>query len=106
MQIDRNSYIASRKIALNGTVFWSGQIVKHFKRETVSDPQSNDYLYEIVGEAKHTETGERLMIYRALYGERELYARPLKMFCSLVDKEKYPDIKQKYRFEDNFSLSE
>ena len=61
-------------------LFEPGDIVKHFKRETVSDLRSNDYLYKIVGEAKHTETDEPLIIYRALYGERKLYARPQKMF--------------------------
>ncbi len=83
---------------MNKSLFEPGDIVQHFKRETISNPQSNDYLYEIVGKAKHTETGEELMIYRALYGEKELYARPLKMFYSQVDKEKYPHIKQVYRF--------
>lgn len=80
-------------------LFEPGDIVQHFKRETVSDPQSNDYLYEVVGVAIHTESKEPLMIYRALYGVKSLYARPLKMFYSLVDREKYPDIKQTYRFE-------
>lgn len=80
-------------------LFMPGDIVKHFKRETIHDPQGNDYLYVIIGEAKHTETGEVLMIYQALYGDRKLYVRPQKMFYSLVDKEKYPDISQKYRFE-------
>ena len=46
-------------------LFEPGDIVKHFKRETVSDLRSNDYLYKIVGEAKHTETDEPLIIYRA-----------------------------------------
>ena len=39
------------------------------------------------------------MVYRQLYGENKLFIRPLDMFASLVDKEKYPDVKQKYRFE-------
>ena len=56
------------------------------------------YLYEIVGIAQDTETGEELMIYRPLYGEKKLYARPLAMFLSPVDREKYPDVRQEYRF--------
>ena len=74
-------------------------IVKHFKRELVSE-ESNEYLYKILDFAKHIETGETLVIYKALYEPYEIYARPLKDFMSKVDKTKYPNIKQKYRFEE------
>ena len=56
-------------------------IYRHFK--------GNLYFVEDI--AEHTETGEQMIIYRALYGSNKLYARPLAMFASKVDREKYPD---------------
>ena len=81
--------------------FNPGDIVSHFKRETLSeeDKKKNIYLYEIVGVAIHSETREEMMVYRALYGDMKMYVRPLEMFLSEVDHEKYPEIRQKYRFE-------
>ena len=82
-----------------------GDIVKHFKRETVVDKTSNDYLYKITDIAKNTETGELMVIYQALYRSTKAgitfdsFARPYDMFIAEVDHQKYPDIKQQYRFE-------
>ena len=75
-----------------------GDVVRHFKRETEAF-SSTDYLYKIVAFAEHTETGESLVIYQSLYPPFNIWARPYDMFMSEVDKEKYPEFKQKYRFE-------
>lgn len=64
-------------------------VYKHFK---------GDY-YIVEGIATHSETKEKYVIYRGLYGNNNLYIRPYDMFASKVDKEKYPDVKQEYRFE-------
>ena len=64
-------------------------IYKHFK--------GNYYLVEDV--AINTEDDSLYVVYRALYDDFKLYIRPLEMFLSPVDKQKYPDIKQEYRFE-------
>lgn len=64
-------------------------IYKHFK---------GDY-YIVEDVATHSETLEKYVVYRQLYGSGELYIRPMEMFLSKVDKQKYPEVEQEYRFE-------
>ena len=88
--------------------FESGDIVQHFKRTmlTREELEKNPlaYLYEIIGYAKHTETHEEFVVYKTLYKMNDIrvgniYIRPKEMFESLVDIDKYPGVKQLYRFE-------
>ena len=66
-----------------------GKVYRHFKGN----------LYKVEDIAIHSETGEEYVVYRAMYDSKKLWIRPKAMFLEEVDREKYPDVEQKYRFE-------
>ena len=66
-----------------------GECYRHFKGNR----------YQVLAIAKHTEREEELVIYEGLYGNRPVFARPLEMFTGKVDKKKFPDVQQEFRFE-------
>lgn len=65
------------------------QVYRHFKGN----------LYQVLAIAKHTETYEKMVVYRSLFDASKIYCRPLTMFMSEVDHEKYPEVEAEYRFE-------
>jgi hypothetical protein len=73
----------SRKIKINS-------IYKHFKGN----------LYKVIAIGKYSEDERLMVVYQALYGNNDIWIRDYEMFNSFVDKEKYPNVKQKYRFEE------
>ena len=77
--------------------FKTGDILRHFKRD--ADGKGTKHLYVYIGIARHSETSERLAVYKALYGDGILYVRPEESFFGRVDKERHPEARQEFRFE-------
>lgn len=67
-----------------------GKKYRHFKGKE----------YEVIAIGKHSETLEEMVVYKALYGNGDVWIRPLEMFATKLDKNKYPDINQEYRFKE------
>lgn len=72
---------------INGRTVKAGETYKHFKGKH----------YHIITLATHTETNEEMVVYTQIKNGKT-YVRPLEMFLSPVDKEKYPEVKQDFRF--------
>lgn len=66
-----------------------GEKYLHFKQK----------MYQVICVAFHAETGKKMVVYQALYGKYECFVRPLESFLGEVSREKYPECRQKYRFE-------
>ena len=67
-----------------------GKLYRHFKGN----------IYKVICVAMHTETSEDMVIYQDTKNEYKIYARPIDMFLSEVEKDKYPNVAQHYRFEE------
>ena len=87
-------------------LFREGDIIRHFKRDMISDEekQKNMYLYKVLAIGMHTETKERMLVYQALYYPFGVFVRPLEMATEEVDSDRYPYLRgiknrQKYRLE-------
>ena len=85
---DRDAHINYTECLMQSSIK-VGRVYRHFK--------GNNYL--VLDIAKHSETGESYVVYKALYGDCQTYIRPYSMFASKVDIEKYPNVTQKFRFE-------
>ena len=86
--IDNKGEIKMREIEI-------GKVYKHFKGN----------LYEVLdivndSESNNDDEYKKVVVYQALYGEKLKWARPYDMFNSEVDHDKYPNVEQKYRFEE------
>lgn len=84
----------------------NGDIVRHFKKELCTNADANLYLYKVLDmDARETDNYERVVVYEALYSNNrmvkhgQVFVRKYDEFISEVDHVKYPNIKQKYRFE-------